>query len=339
MATLSILDASCLVYVGNKSKYYDRSFYGYRVGGIHYLLKYLCIGLRGHRDAIVIAFDSPESKRKEIWGKYKAGRVGDPYVAEQLGSLYQELQQCGICCCKVTGYEADDIVFWAIQEFLPEYDEIVIYSNDKDLTHNVQPKVRQRSVTLEMNGITYANFEKGIYRDVDLVFNTIAAYKIFCGCDSDGIPAMKNGKELYQSYCKFLRDNKITGYEATSSFSTLITFAKGYGFSVEELKSIATRIRLVYPMARPSGVVLRPTTKNGINADLFSLLLSKYNAVDALNHMKYAKKKVSEDTIAELRARVKYLASGEYCVDHDMPVESLHTSLDVQGMSLFEEEY
>ena len=62
---LIIIDASACVYTGMYSKRHkDKSYYGYPVGGLHYLFRYVVTAL-AQTSHVIVAFDS-RSFRK-IW--------------------------------------------------------------------------------------------------------------------------------------------------------------------------------------------------------------------------------------------------------------------------------
>ena len=73
---LVIIDASACVYTGMCSKRQkDKSYYGYPVGGLHYLFRYVTTAL-AQTSHVIVAFDS-RSFRKDLLDGYKAVRKHD----------------------------------------------------------------------------------------------------------------------------------------------------------------------------------------------------------------------------------------------------------------------
>ena len=88
---LIIIDASACVYTGMYSKRHkDKSYYGYPVGGLHYLFRYVVTAL-AQTSHVIVAFDS-RSFRKDLIDGYKAGRKHDKRVQSQLEMAYEFLQ-------------------------------------------------------------------------------------------------------------------------------------------------------------------------------------------------------------------------------------------------------
>ena len=111
---LVIIDASACVYTGMCSKRHkDKSYYGYPVGGLHYLFRYVTTAL-AQTSHVIVAFDS-RSFRKDLLDGYKAGRKHDKRVQSQLEMAYEMLQRANVACYKYDGYEVDDIGALALQ--------------------------------------------------------------------------------------------------------------------------------------------------------------------------------------------------------------------------------
>lgn len=82
---------------------------------------------------MLVAFDSPENKRKQRYPDYKANRRPlDTALLDQYPYIMQFLRHMGIPMIKNNGYEADDLIASftiALQDAIP----IIIATRDKDL--------------------------------------------------------------------------------------------------------------------------------------------------------------------------------------------------------------
>ena len=86
MSDLKVIDVSAMIHYGCESVHYrDRTFYGYPVGGIHYLMQEIVASLI-RRDHVAVCFDSP-SFRVELYQKYKNGRVKNAAVISQIETV------------------------------------------------------------------------------------------------------------------------------------------------------------------------------------------------------------------------------------------------------------
>lgn len=258
--------------------------------------------------------------------------------------LYQELPKCGIVCEKYQGYEADDIVDWAVQQYRKNYTEVQIVGNDHDLLHSVQDKVWFKSVNPNCSMVYRGNFETEADKSYT-VFNTISAKKVLCGCHSDSIPSitLKNGmcgKELYDLFRKFLVDNNIfCSYANTTSPRLLLVFAKNSGvFTNEDFLELQRRIKLVYPSKCPDDVVIRPNQGRNIDISALYRFLSLVGDRDSLHsfggssftHLTEEEKKRMYD----LSNRLK---TGEYAADKNIPFTPTPV-LKSMSIDLFERE-
>lgn len=321
---LSVIDVSALVHTAEHVDIYrERSYYGYPVGGIHFLMRQICTKVLLAND-FVLCFDSP-TFRKGLLSKYKSGREHSPAVISQLESLYEGLSSCGIRCEKFDGYEADDVVDWAVQQNLKDYSEILIVGNDYDLCHSVQSKVRFTTINRGMNNIFRGNFEHSIEKGRHVLFNTISAYKVMCGCHSDKIPAMKlaNGMGGYRLYCAFVDWAKGSGIPLTYANTTdprfLMLFAKNSGlFDDGDVEELLNRIKLVYPAACPDGVKIVPNSYYGLDKDKLCQFLTIYNDYDSIKCLGGKKAFLSEEAKQMLRDKGRSLTTGEFAADKNI---------------------
>jgi DNA polymerase-1 len=83
----------------------------------------------------VACCDSKRSQltRMEQSEEYKQNRKeADPVLVQQFKSIYEAIQSMKIKCCKVAGYEADDLIA-SLCMSLSKENEVVIASSDKDM--------------------------------------------------------------------------------------------------------------------------------------------------------------------------------------------------------------
>lgn len=322
---LMVVDVSACVHTGDASEFFkDRMSFNVPVGGIHYLMRQVCNCLN-LRDGLVLCFDSP-SKKATISSSYKSGRPQKPIVYNQLELLYQELPRCGIACEKYRGYEADDIVDWAVQQWVDKVTEIQIVGNDHDLLHSVQNKVWFKSVSVKNSVVQRGNFEREADKTYT-VFNTISAKKALCGCKSDTIPSIElengmQGKELYDRFCKFLVEQKIfCSYENTTDPGLLIAFAKfSKLFTPKDLQTLQKRIRLVYPARCPEEVEILPVTREMVDWSRLYHFLAMVGDRDSLHSLGCSTSvTLTEEEKQRMYDRANRLKNGEYAADRNVP--------------------
>lgn len=326
MDNLNIIDVSALIYCGSMSEYFsDKSNYGFSIGGIRYLMRQVITSI-ALGDYVVLCFDSP-SFRKNLLDSYKVGRVHRPDIYSQIEFTYDSLMGCGFRCEKYDGYEADDIVNWAVQSLHNNYIETVIIGNDHDLCHNVQRGVRFKSIATNSSCVYTGNFEKSVDKTFTK-FNTISAKKALCGCSSDKIPAIKlkygvDSKELYSRFLDFFEEWKFPfTYETTSDPRYLLAFANSSElFDDSEKKELLKRIRLVYPAGCPKGVEIRPVGIKDFNGNRMAKFLSMIADYDSLRCLGLRKVELSEDDKQTLRDLGKRLSSGEYAADNNLEID------------------
>ena len=327
LSQLVIIDASACVYTGMTSpKHRDRTYYKYAVGGLHYLFRYITTNLARKND-IIVAFDS-RSFRNDLIDGYKAGRSHDKRVHSQLELAYKYLTSSNIACYKYDGYEADDIIYWAVQQNVGKYYEIEIYGNDKDLLHNIQDTVSFKSIRADMNSVYMINYEKSIEKGKTIRFNTISAYKVFCGCKSDKIPSLSlqcglRGEQIYKKYLEFLDKEKIPSiYKVITNSKLVNLFASLSGlFTKDEQLEVYNRVNLIYPATCPSGIEVVGKGINAVNKDVFNWTLSLFNDYESIFCMKYNKIALSNDDIALLKDYSNQILTGAYEVDRNQRCE------------------
>ena len=342
---LYVIDASALVHTADSSKYYaDRLYYGYPVGGIHFLMRKLCNILIMHDD-FVLCFDSP-SFRKSIFRGYKHGRQKNYRVISQLDTLYQQLNGCGIKCEKLDGYEADDLIFWATNSLCKQFVDVVILGNDYDLCHNVHENIRFQSIRSDVNNINASNFSLAIKKGETIPFNTISANKVFCGCTSDKIPAFtaecgKSGKVLYVDFITFCEKCGVIGkWDKTSASGLVSLWAKYAGYLTDADKvELEKRCKLVYPADMTAGYTFKPANYKNINLEKFSKVLTLFDVSDAFKSTMFSRVRLSEDDKQYVRGLAKAFNSGQFCGDNNMPFDKPRIYTSVLELDSFSRDF
>lgn len=340
MKTLEIFDVSPYIHTAeNVDKYASRYLYKFPVGGIQYFLKYLAVNLKINND-IILCFDS-RSFRKDLSVKYKSSRKSAYPVYAQLDFLVEHLERCGIPCYKVDGYEADDLIHTAVFQNYKDYDSINIYGNDKDLAHNIiDSKITLRAINSTSNTITYHNFSKGLVKGTYIHFNTISAYKVFTGDNSDEIDSFvaedgTTGLEVYKAMIKLILENpSINKYSitATRKMIELVLKYKFSHFTQNDLAKIRLNMDLVFP--KRTEKEMKAVSISKIDKSKLMELCRMVGAYDAMKCFGSPLPQTPEDR-EYLAKKGKSFVNGEFAVDNDLPL----TPLDSFGEVLFCREF
>lgn len=342
MTELHVFDVSAVVYTGDKGR--KEMWYDLPVGGIRYFMRYVSSALVA-KESIVLCFDSP-SFRNELFSEYKSGRYKDQAVISQIETLYENLQSCGIRCYKVDGYEADDIIDWAVKQNVGNFYQTTIYGNDYDLCHSIQPRVIFKTVRDDMNNIHPGNFETGIYKGKRIKFNTISAYKVFCGCFSDKIPSMNlasgvGGLALYNKFLNFIQLYGCVGkLNLLTNPKLPVIFAEAAGiFTSEELEELKRRVRLVYPANIPDGMTIVPTAAKDVDLERLAHFLSLYNDFDSLRCLQLRKRNLDDEDKKLLLQKAKAFKTGEFAADHSITPEFDKVKTSTLSLDAFTREF
>lgn len=150
----------------------------------------------GPDTAVVVCFDSKSMKKdNEEFGEYKAKRKKTLTDRDyQLIKYTEGLLDCaGVETLKFEGYEADDIIFSVVCQYLNKYSEIKIMTADNDMLQLVCDKV---SINLYKAGnkIPYTNVSMGnvtgmlsnMY-NAEIPYGAYPLYKATVGDSSDNI--------------------------------------------------------------------------------------------------------------------------------------------------------
>lgn len=349
---LALFDASAYVYTAMneasaETSYSNKTVQGYPVGGVMYLFKYILQPLMNLSDVLVL-FDS-RTDRKDHMPDYKAGRKGNHSVQSQLEYCYEKLLHCGIPAAKIDGFEADDLIYSAVQQNVGSYSRISIYGADYDLAHNVNLSVDLQPANRNVNLINVNNFKTAVQRGKNVMINTISAFKVFHGDSSDGIPSFTTQSgltpdQLYTKYCEFLNNlfaNK--GFPAnyidiTRDAKTFKVFLrdellhKGI-ITAEEAKDLLTRVYVIYPRMVPDDVKLRGSGRDAVDFDKLQRIYSNLGDYRSLRTIRRDKLKMLDGDIEDFRRRADALKTGEFAADRNRPFYSTFET-ETQSMSL-----
>lgn len=198
----TILDVSNIIYAGDT----DRRLKGFPIGGIRKILGMINADL--NVSDFFICFDGGSKLKKELLPVYKAGRVPDYSVMAQIDLLKQILIDCGIPFYWELGYEADDWIY-SLCHFLSctvDDEQIVIKSNDRDLSCCVTDNITQQPVTSDGKIITKDNFSRTVVNGTRIPYNTIILWKMFHGDASDSYTGLKIPGLSFEMVAKALVD-------------------------------------------------------------------------------------------------------------------------------------
>jgi 5'-3' exonuclease len=97
----------------------------------------------GPYDAVLVAFDAPDNRRKQLHPGYKANRPPTPAeLTEQLSALRDHLDTAGLHVATAPGAEADDLLASAADACAARGWRCDLLSSDRDLTALVGPTTR-----------------------------------------------------------------------------------------------------------------------------------------------------------------------------------------------------
>ena len=136
---------------------------------------------------VVVAQDSRQSLRKELYPQYKENRSKMPEdLIKQVSIINDMLKFMNLTLIESPGYEADDIVNSLVKSFHSQFDEIYIASGDKDLMQLVDSKVKcVDTMKDKIYGISDVEEKLGVNPKQVLDFLALL------GDSSDNIPGVK----------------------------------------------------------------------------------------------------------------------------------------------------
>jgi len=181
---------------------------------------------------LVFCWDFGKNKREEIFPEYKANRkdrykcMDEDEIEFEKGFRLQMKKLRTEYLGKIgfknifwqDGYESDDIIASVCQN-LPEGDEAVIVSSDKDLyqliSHNISFYNPQKNKVLTLQG-----FKK----QYGITPHEWKLVKAIAGCSTDSVPGIKGVGEI--TVIKYLQGRKVRLYERIVSKEGLALFLR-----------------------------------------------------------------------------------------------------------------
>lgn len=161
---------------------------GFPTGAIYGTFTMLSgFAIKKHPENILICYDhaGPESLRKDFYPEYKANRIKQDNISAQELIIRKMIELLGMTSVVLPGYEADDLVAAAVEQYHEQYD-IEIVTGDKDLLQLIRPGVQ---VFDSMRNVYYGDEEVkkkfGVRPDQIVDFLAIAGDKV------DNIPGVK----------------------------------------------------------------------------------------------------------------------------------------------------
>ncbi len=133
------------------------------------------------------AFDHViESFRNELYDGYKTGEGIEPELLSQFPLAERACEALGIVCWRMIEFEADDALATAAARFVPEVEQVVICSPDKDLTQCV----RGREVVCLDRMRRRVTDEDGVVERFGVPPLSIPDYLALVGDSADGLPGV-----------------------------------------------------------------------------------------------------------------------------------------------------
>lgn len=342
----SIIDVSSVIYGGHNGS--DRRIRGFPVGGIRKLFGIINAGLS--QSDFALCFDGGEILKKELLPSYKAGRVPDYSVLAQIDLLKEMLTECDIPFYQNPKYEADDFVYSICSEllFLGDPEEIVIYTDDRDLSCCVTDNISIRNVTTNGICITRSNYEDRVVRGRTIPYNSVLLWKIFHGDASDNYKALhipgltfENVAHHFVSALEPLISPDGFTPLAYADYNVFEAISASYAdiISAEAMEQFKTQARIAYPyLVEASDVDINGYREDAKRGEPLYILERKhmklfgtgnfnrrkfdfYCSLLGLNQTKPSRSVDRDSAEAQefyslLELRAKELSSGAFAVEH-----------------------
>jgi DNA polymerase-1 len=140
---------------------------------------------------ILVAFDkSGKTFRHDSYEAYKGGRKPMPEeFKSQIDLIKESLDVLGVKQCELDLIEADDIIGTMTKDYIDDFDEIEIVSNDKDLLQLVNDKVTMRSSKKGMQNY-FSYTVDTIEETMGVSPHQVVDMKGLMGDSSDNIPGV-----------------------------------------------------------------------------------------------------------------------------------------------------
>ncbi|MDD4183786.1 MAG: DNA polymerase I [Candidatus Izemoplasmatales bacterium] len=182
----------------NSQGVYTNAIYGF-VMGIQAILKM-------DFSHVLVALDAKgETFRHQQYPEYKGTRKPTPSELIMQFSLMREyLDAANIKFYETDHYEADDIIGYFAHHAKPEFDQIIIFSNDRDLMQLIDDNVVQMVSKRGFSDATVYD-SKQLYETMGIKPSQMTDYKGLVGDPSDNIPGVpgigdKTAVKLLQTY-------------------------------------------------------------------------------------------------------------------------------------------
>ncbi|MDX1658295.1 MAG: 5'-3' exonuclease H3TH domain-containing protein [Nitriliruptorales bacterium] len=160
---------------------------------------------QGPYDGVVIGFDGPDNRRRQLFEGYKANRPDkDPELVEQLARLPDHLDACGFTVSKHDGIEADDVLAAAAEACSARGWHCDVLSSDRDLMALVSDLVRVLRPRATMSDLK-AYGPAAVEAEFGVRPDQYTDYAALRGDPSDGLPGVRGvGKKTAR---RLLRDH------------------------------------------------------------------------------------------------------------------------------------
>lgn len=195
-------------------------------------------------ERVIFCFDFGGNSRKDDYDGYKSNRTfKDTEYYSQMNKLREILLNCGFEILGQTDYEADDFIAGAVKAYHDQYDHLIIYGNDKDLTQLIDEKVIFKNIITKQSDITINNYET----ELRVPYNSIVLYKSTVGDPSDKIKGINRfGPKKFE---KFIDDIKHTyDFKNIRKNELEREIIQNYqGFTEEEKNQALESLRVVVP--------------------------------------------------------------------------------------------
>lgn len=255
---LRIFDVSPMLYAGQKGQAKNafsvsaNTFSnGIPIGGIRYTLRRAISDIYQGYD-VLFCFDSKTDKSK-YYKDYKSNRSKDPDIYIQQLMLEDAVKGCNIPYLKKDGYEADDLVAYAIPKVL-SYPHIEIVTSDMDLSANlICENISLVGASSAIPTVTTDNFEQTVKGNAIVAYNTILPYYMFFGKSSNNVKAFRDSttnRLLYKKFIDFCNNNEIlTGKRSAKAvFAKWLLHCLNTGdLGAEDCTELMNRMNFIYP--------------------------------------------------------------------------------------------
>lgn len=254
----TVIDVSSVIYAGHNGS--ERRIRGFPIGGIRKLLGIINAGLS--QSDFALCFDGGDILKKELLPTYKAGRVPDYSVMAQIDLLKELLTSCEIPFYCEGRYEADDFVYSVCSELtmLGDPENVVIYTDDRDLSCCVTDQISIRNVSTNGVCITRQSYQDRVVRGRVIPYNSVLLWKIFHGDPSDNYKALHITGLTFESFSHtFLTMlEPLIGPEgfsqmAYADYEVFNIIAKEFEslLSPEDMEALKAQARIAYPYRIP----------------------------------------------------------------------------------------